>query len=72
MDDATITITQNKCFNEVYKELQDYEKATGAKINYSKSVQKIKNLCKISLSTKGQKISFGLFLRMRGDPLIFK
>ena len=37
MDDATITITQNKCFKEVYKELQDYEKATGAKINYSKT-----------------------------------
>ena len=37
MDDATIKITQNRCFKEVYKELQDYEKATGAKINYNKT-----------------------------------
>ena len=37
LDDATIKITQNKCFKEVYKDLQDYEKATGAKINYSKT-----------------------------------
>ena len=36
-DDAVIKITQNKCFKEVYKELQDYEKASGARINYDKS-----------------------------------
>ena len=37
-DDAVIKITQNKCFKEVYKELKDYEKASGAKINYDKTV----------------------------------
>ena len=36
-DDATITITQNRCFKEVYKDLIDYEKATGAKINPTKT-----------------------------------
>ena len=36
-DDATITITQNRCFKEVIKELNDYEAATGAKINISKT-----------------------------------
>ena len=36
-DDATITITQNRCFKEVYKELSDYENATGAKINPTKT-----------------------------------
>ena len=36
-DDAVIKITQNRCFKEVYKELQDYERASGAKINFSKS-----------------------------------
>ena len=36
-DDAVIKITQNKCFKEVYKELRDYEKATGARINYEKT-----------------------------------
>jgi len=36
-DDATITITQNRCFKEVYKDLQDYASATGAKINSSKT-----------------------------------
>ena len=35
MDDAVFKITQ--CFKEVYKELGDYEKATGAKINYNKT-----------------------------------
>ena len=35
-DDAIITIKQNRCFKEVYKELKDYELATGAKINYTK------------------------------------
>ena len=37
-DDAVIKITQNRCFKEVYKELKDYEKATGARLNYNKTV----------------------------------
>ena len=37
MDDATITITQNRCFKEVIKELKYYEDASGAKINYKKT-----------------------------------
>ena len=36
-DDTVIKITQNRCFKEVYKELNDYEKATGAKVNYEKT-----------------------------------
>ena len=36
-DDATITITQNRCFKEVYKDLRDFEDATGAKVNLSKT-----------------------------------
>ena len=36
-DDTVIKITQNRCFKEVYKELIDYEKASGARINYDKS-----------------------------------
>ena len=36
-DDAVIKITQNRCFKEVYKDLQDYEKASGSKINYEKT-----------------------------------
>ena len=36
-DDTVIKITQNRCFKEVYKELTDYEKATGARINYEKT-----------------------------------
>ena len=36
-DDTVIKITQNRCFKEVYKELIDYEKASGAKVNYDKS-----------------------------------
>lgn len=36
-DDAVIKITQNRCFKEVYKELQDYERASGARVNYDKS-----------------------------------
>ena len=36
-DDTTITITQNRCFKEVYKELQIYEEATGEKVNYQKN-----------------------------------
>ena len=37
MDDTTIIIKQNRCFKEVYKELTDYEDATGAKVNYKKT-----------------------------------
>ena len=36
-DDAIITIKQNKCFKEVIKDLQDYEEASGAKVNYDKT-----------------------------------
>ena len=36
-DDAVITITQNRCFKEVYKDICDYEEATGAKVNYEKT-----------------------------------
>ena len=36
-DDTTITITQNRCFKEVIKDIKLYEKATGAKINLSKT-----------------------------------
>lgn len=36
-DDAIITITQNQCFKEVIKDLQLYEEATGAKVNYGKT-----------------------------------
>ena len=37
-DDAVIKITQNRCFKEVYKDIKDYEQATGARINYGKTV----------------------------------
>ena len=37
MDDATIIIKQNRCFKEVIKELNEYEDASGAKVNYDKS-----------------------------------
>ena len=37
MDDSTIIIKQNRCFKEVIKELQDYEDASGAKVNYKKT-----------------------------------
>ena len=36
-DDATIVIKQNQCFKEVIKEIQDYEEASGAKINHTKT-----------------------------------
>ena len=36
-DDAVIVMKQNRCFKEVFKELADYEKATGAKVNMSKT-----------------------------------
>ena len=36
-DDATIVIKQNRCCKEVVKEIQDYEEASGAKINYEKN-----------------------------------
>ena len=39
-DDATIIIKQNRCFKEVIKEIQDYEDASGARVN----VQKTKGL----------------------------
>ena len=37
MDDATIIIKQNRCFKEVIKELENYEEASGSKINYKKT-----------------------------------
>ena len=37
MDDATIIIKQNRCFKEVIKELKQYEEASGAKVNYTKT-----------------------------------
>ncbi len=36
-DDAVIKITQNRCFKEVYKDLQFYEDATGSKVNFEKT-----------------------------------
>ena len=36
-DDTTITITQNRCFKEVIKDIALYEEATGAKVNFSKT-----------------------------------
>ena len=36
-DDSVIKITQNRCFKEVYKELADYQRASGAKVNYDKT-----------------------------------
>ena len=36
-DDTTIAILQNRCFKEVYKELELYEAATGAKVNFEKT-----------------------------------
>ena len=36
-DDATIIIKQNQCFKEVIKEIQDYEQASGAKVNVEKT-----------------------------------
>ena len=37
MDDSTIIIKQNRCFKEVIKELELYEEASGAKVNYGKT-----------------------------------
>ena len=37
MDDTTIIIKQNRCFKEVIKELELYERATEAKVNYKKT-----------------------------------
>ena len=37
MDDTTIIITQNRCFKEVIKELDLYEKASEARVNYKKT-----------------------------------
>ncbi len=36
-DDATIVIKQNQCFKEVIKEIQDYEDASGGKVNVEKT-----------------------------------
>ena len=36
-DDTTITITQNRCFKEVYKELELFEEASASKINWDKT-----------------------------------
>ncbi len=36
-DDAVIKILQNRCFKEVYKDLQLYEEGTGARVNYDKT-----------------------------------
>ena len=36
-DDATIVIKQNQCFKEVFKEIQDYEQASGARMNVEKN-----------------------------------
>ena len=36
-DDTTIIIRQNRCFKEVIKEIEDYEEASGAKVNYNKT-----------------------------------
>ena len=36
-DDTTISITQNRCFKEVIKDIALYEEATGAKVNFSKT-----------------------------------
>ena len=36
-DDTTITITQNRCFKEVYKDILTFEEATGAKVNVGKT-----------------------------------
>ena len=36
-DDAIISITQNQCFKEVIKDLNNYESASGAKINLGKT-----------------------------------
>ena len=37
-DDATIVIKQNNCFKEVIKDITDYELASGAKVNYKKTI----------------------------------
>ena len=37
MDDATIIIKRNRCFKEVIKELNLYEQATVARVNYKKT-----------------------------------
>ena len=37
MDDTTIIIKQNRCFKEVIKEIELYEEASNAKVNYEKT-----------------------------------
>ena len=36
-DDAVIIMKQNQCFKEVYKELEYFEEASGAKVNWGKT-----------------------------------
>ena len=36
-DDTTIIIRQNRCFKEVIKEIKEYEEASDAKVNYTKT-----------------------------------
>ena len=36
-DDAIISIKQNQCFKEVIKDLETYQAATGAKMNFGKT-----------------------------------
>ena len=37
MDDTTIIIKQNRCFKEVIKELEQFEQATEARVDYGKT-----------------------------------
>ena len=37
LDDAFITIIQNKCFKEVIKDLTAFKRASGTKVNYDKT-----------------------------------
>ena len=36
-DDATIVILQNRCFKEVFKDLEDFQEASGSKVNFQKT-----------------------------------
>ena len=71
MDDSTIIITQNRCFKEVIKELDLYQSASEAKINYKKTkglwagswkgrrIAPIKNITWTSADVKNLGIYFG-------------
>ena len=71
MDDSTIIITQNRCFKEVIKELDLYQSASEAKINYKKTkglwagswkgrrISPIKNITWTSADVKNLGIYFG-------------